>query len=235
LKDAPKNDDDTNEAVYSRILAVVQSGTLAPGQRMPEPAIARSLGVSRERVRRALHRLAHEGWLELVPNKGACLPDMNEYNLVKLFEARTALEGAVVRMLADRPASVVLEEIDAHLEEERRAAELGDRPTQIALSRGFHEKLLELTGNQWLIGFFRQIATPTVAAYALHAPRPLPTCGGPHEHQAIADAIRQGDADAAERLMIAHIDEAVAHIRRFRRPQKETSIEEAFRPPDGGG
>lgn len=228
MRERAKSTEDTNEAVYNRILAVVHSGKIAPGQRMPEPVIARALGVSRERVRRALHRLAHEGWLELVPNKGACLPEISEYDLIQIFEARRALEGAVVRMLAGRPSAALMDELDLHLEEERAAAEKGDRPRQIALSGEFHEKLFGLTGNPWLLGFFRQVMAPTVTAYALYAPQKLPNCGGPHEHQAIIEAIRGRDPDKAEALMTSHLDEAVAHIRRFRTKKAEISVEEAF-------
>ena len=223
-----KSDEATNRAVYDRILGVVHSGRLRPGQRLPEPAIARAMGVSRERVRRALHRLAHEGWLELVPNKGACLPELEPHTLEKLFEARRLLEGAVARQLAERPTAAMLAELDAHLDAEAEAASRKDRSRQIPLSCGFHELLFEQTDNPWLSGFLRQVVTPSVMAYALFAPEPLPDCGGPHEHRAIVDAIRRQDPDAAERLMHAHLDEAMAHIRRLRQTGNEQPVEVIF-------
>jgi DNA-binding GntR family transcriptional regulator len=195
---------------------------------MPEPMIARILGVSRERVRRALHRLAHEGWLELVPNRGACIPETTEYNLIQIFEARIALEGAIVRLLAKRPSSLLFDEMTSHLQAERSAAEKNDRSRQIYLSGGFHEKLFSFVGNPWLRGFFNQVMIPTVSAYALFAPQKLPNCGGPQEHEAIFDAIQRCDGDEAERLMTAHLQEAIAHILRYRTSKVEVSIEEAF-------
>lgn len=222
---AAKSDEATNLAVYRRVLGAIHSGRLQPGQRLPEPAIARALGVSRERVRRALHRLAHEGWLELVPNKGACLPALDQPSLEKVFEARRLLEGAVVRQLAAQPTAAMLAELDAHLEAEAEAARRRDRSRQIPLSGGFHELLLEQTANPWLIGFLRQVVTPTVMAYAIFAPEPLPECGGPHEHRAIVDAIRKRDPAAAEKLMHAHLDEAMAHVRRLRPSGAEHSVE----------
>ena len=225
---ATKSDEATNRAVYSRILGAIHSGRLRPGQRLPEPAIARALGVSRERVRRALHRLAHEGWLELVPNKGACLPELEPHTLEKVFEARRLLEGAVARHLAERPTAAMLAELDAHLDAEARAASLGDRSRQIPLSGGFHELLFEQADNPWLSGFLRQVVTPSVMAYALFAPEPLPECGGPHEHRAIVDAIRGQDPEAAERLMHAHLDEAMAHVRKLRQTGPEQPVEVIF-------
>lgn len=223
-----KVEDLSHEAVYGRILSVVHSGQLGPGQRMPEPSIARILGVSRERVRRALHRLAHEGWLELVPNRGACIPETTEFNLIQIFEARIALEGAIVRLLAKRPSAVMIDEMRDHLQAERSAAEKGDRPQQIYLSGGFHEKLFSFVGNPWLRGFFNQVMIPTVSAYALFAPQKLPNCGGPHEHEAIFNAIQRGDCEEAERLMTAHLHEAITHILRYRTSKIGISIEDAF-------
>lgn len=232
MTDACQRDDHVNERVRARILEVIQSGRLLPGQRMPEPAIARILGVSRERVRRALHGLAHEGWLQLTPNRGACVPELDQFDLLEVFEARRILECAVVRFIAERPTSRAMTEIAAHLDEERKAADRKDRSRQIALSSGFHELLFDVIGNHWLSDFFRQVKAPTVAAYALGAPQELPECGGPHEHAAIFEAILAHDADAAVRLMDGHIHEAMAHIRRFKRPERELTMEEAFAPAD---
>lgn len=232
MTDKDQQEDDVNEHVHARILEVIQSGRLQPGQRMPEPAIARVLGVSRERVRRALHRLAHEGWLLLTPNRGACVPELDEFALLEVFEARRTLECAVVRLIAERPTRNAMTEITGHLAAEREAAERKERGRQIALSGGFHELLFDLVGNRWLSDFFRHVKTPTVAAYALGAPRDLPECGGPHEHAAIYEAILARNADEAVRLMTEHIEEAMAHIRRFRRPERELSMAEAFAPAE---
>src|SRR3990167_10387021 len=65
-----KGDVAADEAVYGAIRRAMHMGRLAPGTKLQEPALARVLGVSRERVRKALHRLVHEGWLTAIPNRG---------------------------------------------------------------------------------------------------------------------------------------------------------------------
>ncbi len=62
-----KGDVAADEAVYGAIRRAMHMGRLAPGTKLQEPALARVLGVSRERVRKALHRLVHEGWLTAFP------------------------------------------------------------------------------------------------------------------------------------------------------------------------
>ncbi len=133
-----------------------------------------------------------------------------------------------MRLLAERPTAVMLAELDAHLDAETEAASCGDRSRQIPLSGSFHELLFEQTDNPWLTGFLRQVVTPSVMAYALFAPEPLPDCGGPHEHRAIVDAIRRRDPDAAEKLMQAHLDEAMAHIRKLCQTAPERPVEAVF-------
>ena len=62
-----KGDVAADAAVYDAIRRAMHRGRLAPGTKLQEPALARLLEVSRERVRKALHRLVHEGWLTAVP------------------------------------------------------------------------------------------------------------------------------------------------------------------------
>ncbi len=49
----------------------VQEGRYAPGQRLIEADLRREYGVSRGPVREALRRLATEGVVDFVPNRGA--------------------------------------------------------------------------------------------------------------------------------------------------------------------
>ena len=50
------------EAAYERLKELIVGGRLQPGERLSEPALAGSLGVSRTPVREALQRLARRGW-----------------------------------------------------------------------------------------------------------------------------------------------------------------------------
>src|SRR5258707_7351846 len=63
-----KGDVAADEAVYGAIRRAMHMGRLSPGTKLQEPALARVLKVSRERVRKALHRLVHEGRLPARPH-----------------------------------------------------------------------------------------------------------------------------------------------------------------------
>ena len=92
-----KGDVAADEAVYGAIRRAMHMGRLSPGTKLQEPALARVLKVSRERVRKALHRLVHEGWLQAVPNRGTFVPRLTIGEMRQIYDVRTMLEAAIVR------------------------------------------------------------------------------------------------------------------------------------------
>src|SRR3981189_458801 len=88
-----KGDVAADEAVYGAIRRAMHMGRLSPGTKLQEPALARVLKVSRERVRKALHRLVHEGWLQAVPNRGTFVPRLTIGEMRQIYDVRTMLEA----------------------------------------------------------------------------------------------------------------------------------------------
>ena len=79
------------EMVYSRLEEEILSGELASGCALGEIALAKRLGVSRTPIRSAIHRLAEEGLVEVVPNKGATVIGINTADLVDIYKIREDL------------------------------------------------------------------------------------------------------------------------------------------------
>ena len=69
LRDRPSLHDELVSALRNMIVA----GDLGAGDWIAEPALCRHLGVSRTPLREALKVLAFDGWVELVPNRGAAV------------------------------------------------------------------------------------------------------------------------------------------------------------------
>ena len=92
-----KGDTAADRAVYDAIRTALLDGRLPQGLKLQEPPIARALGTSRERVRGVLRRLAHEGWLRLVPNRGAFVPEIGRDEIVDNTAARIVIERAAIR------------------------------------------------------------------------------------------------------------------------------------------
>lgn len=207
-----KGDTAADRAVYDAIHTALLDGRLPQGLKLQEPPIARALGASRERVRGALHRLAHEGWLRLVPNRGAFVPEIGRDEIVDNTAARIVIERAAIETIVRRGAARDVARLRTHLALEARAATARRRAEQIPLSSDFHRLLMELAGNRRLIRFHADLMQTSQLFYALYAAIELPRCGGPEEHPPIVDAIEQGRAARAAGLLAAHLEEVQRHL-----------------------
>jgi len=227
-KPARKGDVAADEAVYGAIRRAMHLGRLAPGTKLQEPALARVLKVSRERVRKALHRLVHEGWLSAVPNRGTFVPSLSVDEMREIYDVRSMLEAAIVRRLSQSHGASSAKKLKAHIAAERAALKIDDRVRLFELSGDFHILLAELCGNDELTKLLRALLTRSTMHFSLSAPQQLNTCAGPHDHGDIAAAILDGKTERASKLMLVHLAGLVA-LQSTRPPEaKPLRLEEAF-------
>lgn len=224
-----KGDVAKDAATYEAIRRAMLMGRLLPGTKLKEQALARVLKVSRERVRKALHRLVHEGWLEAVPNRGTFVPVLTIDEMREIYDVRTMLETAIVRRLAGDHGADTAQRLKAHVGEERRAVRNDDRGRLFGLSGDFHVLLAELCGNRQLARLLRSLLTRSTMHFSVAAPQRLHNCAGPHDHGDIVKAILARDARKASRLMLEHLSGLTEMQSAWRPPTRPLSLEEAFR------
>ncbi|CAN5803598.1 GntR family transcriptional regulator [soil metagenome] len=216
-------------AVYGAIRQAMLSGRLRPGTKLQEPLLARLLKVSRERVRKALHRLVHERWLEAVPNRGTFVPAPSVEELRELYDVRAILEAAIVTRLVDGATKEAVQRLKAHVAEERAAVKIGDRGRLFGLSTEFHALLGDLCGNGQLSQTLRTLLPRSSLHFSLFAPPRLHNCAGPHDHGDIVKAVVAGDADKARDLMRRHLAGLVEVLSAREGPVAPVALEEIFR------
>jgi DNA-binding GntR family transcriptional regulator len=224
-----KGDVAADEAVYGAIRRAMHAGRLAPGAKLQEPVLARVLKVSRERVRKALHRLVHEGWLTAVPNRGTFVPSLTVEEMREIYDVRSMLEAAIVRRLSIKHSAAAAKRLKTHIAEEKAATRVDDRARLFALSGDFHILLAELCGNQELTKLVGALLTRSTMHFSRAAPEQFHNCAGPHEHGDIVAAILDRKTERASRLMLAHLAGLVAL--QSAKPPAATPIrlEDAFR------
>src|SRR6516225_3348810 len=88
------------QSVYEALVELVIAGRLTAGQHLVETELARQLGVSRQPVREALHRLEAEGWVDLRPNQGAFVHVPTDKEVDQLLDVRELLEVETARLVA---------------------------------------------------------------------------------------------------------------------------------------
>ncbi len=80
------------EKVQLALRRAILEQRLTPGTRLPEDAVGEAFGASRKIAREALGRLATEGLVELIPNRGAFVPNPSPDEGRGIFVIRAALE-----------------------------------------------------------------------------------------------------------------------------------------------
>lgn len=197
------------EHIVSALFDGLMEYRYAPGQRLIEADITRQFNVSRGTVREAFRRLAADGLIEIVPNRGAVVRRLSQRDLTELFEIRCELEGLAARLsarnMADEQSRAVFEDATAMIWDDAPRLRV---PNYLEENARFHEAVLSASGNRQLINVSRQFQLPVIMSQvsALLTPQTLER--SLVEHRGIARAIVAGDAEAAEYRMREHLGRA---------------------------
>jgi DNA-binding GntR family transcriptional regulator len=191
-----KADPATDEAVYDALLRAIMEGRLKAGTKLAENPLAEIFGVSRERIRKVLHRLGAERRLEMIPNRGAHVPRPTLDDVRSVYAAHRVLEAGVLAQLIRTLDDDLLARLDAHLAEERAAAERGDRAASVRLSGAFHAHLVDALGIPDLSRFLRDLLSRSSVMVSVYEPATQSICAV-DEHGAIVEALRARDAARA--------------------------------------
>ena len=195
------------QAVYRALRHAIVEQALRAGTKLPEDAIGERFGVSRTLVREALTRLAIEGLVEIVPNRGAtvALPTLEEAR--DAFEVRRGLERLMMELLAGRLSPAQLAILRDHIAREDEARARGG-PESIRLAGEFHLLLAQMSGNALLERYIGEVSSRCALILSVYG-RPHSSECAISEHRQILAALENGDAARAAALMDAHL-QAVA-------------------------
>jgi len=209
--------------VYASLQTLVMDHAIAPGDRLNIDALARQLQVSPTPVREALARLEADGLVRKRPLAGyTATPLLTRQEFEELFDMRLVLETATAR----RAAAARLDPVDvARLDKEAHLPDLvPDAPGYAAYAAftrqdaEFHHLLAELSGNRPLRDAVVRLRFH-LHLFRLHFPASHQGIST-DEHIVIVRAIRDGDPDAAEAAMRAHVTAARERHLPFFAPQE---------------
>lgn len=195
---------------------LILSGELSPGSRLVEDRLAERLGVSRNPIREALRVLATEGFVEVLPRRGACVAQLSPADAEDLFEVRMALEPVGARLAARRSTTEGVGELRLILGRSQAATEAGELDLLADLNTAFHCAVVALGGN----GYLSSITEPMVRR-AQWVFRHGAATRAPHswsEHRDLLEAVASGDEGAAEAEARRHVAAARRSFREMDRP-----------------
>ncbi|MBO0872853.1 MAG: FadR family transcriptional regulator [Pseudonocardia sp.] len=220
---APLRQGSVSDLIARRILEVISSDQLRPGDRLPpERELAAMLGTSRPSLREALRSLKAQGHVEIRHGSGVFVADpattrtlrqallAEEMSLTELFDMREVLELPAAAWAARHQDADRLGRV-RHAYDNLMAASADaevDWARLRELDAAFHMRIVEAAGNRFLtrtLGVLHEILAQGMDT-TLRIPGRLPRSR--NEHGRILDAIVAGDPVAARRAASAHIQGA---------------------------
>ena len=90
------------EVIFNTLREAIIFGELKPGERLFEVQLAEQMGVSRTPVREAIRKLELEGFVDMLPRRGAQVADLSVKDIMDVLEVRASLDGLATELAASR-------------------------------------------------------------------------------------------------------------------------------------
>jgi DNA-binding GntR family transcriptional regulator len=196
------------EAVHLTLREAILHGVLAAGQPLGEIQLAGVFGRSRTPVREAILKLESEGLAERLPRGGLVVAQITREDVLEVYAVREMLDGLSARLAALGMLPTELDRLVWLNDRLRAAAERSDAKAMAQLNIDFHTALCAASRNSLLQEFTRRIHEWVRRFENTTLSFPGRGLEAVAEHEALIDAIRARDPEAAERIARDHMNRA---------------------------
>lgn len=203
-----------NEQTYDHLQKLITDNQLSYHEIYSETKLSKELGISRTPFRDAIHRLAQEGYIDIIPSKGFRLHQITERDVIETFQIRTALETYCTMQIARdvkeaklscshlffKELEWLVEQMQLIMESSRSIDEFCEYDVQ------FHRKIIDYLANEQFSSIFSAFMyrMKRLAELSLqHEGRMKQTM---EEHQAILDGMKAGDIDHIYEITMVHME-----------------------------
>jgi DNA-binding GntR family transcriptional regulator len=193
------------DTVHERLRSAILSAELRPNRRLVEEELAAWLQVSRTPVREALLRLKQEGLV--TRDRGWIVRDHDPSDVIAILESRQMVEGYAARLAAERmPASTVstLRELIREMEtpgiSRIDANSINDRFHDIICAAGDNPLIVQMHRRTKLNYWNLNVPVLFTSEHERTVNR---------QHRELMTAIAAKDADRAEQVARAHVQQTL--------------------------
>ena len=184
----------------------IVEGRILAGAKLSEAELSTKYGVSRAVIREAISRLVACHLVERKANVGARVVTLSPEGLIELYQVRESLEGMAARLAAQNMTSEQVTDLQSLLDVHAQGVKDSQSYYQEAGDVDFHYRIIIGSHNSQLITLLTEGIYHLVRMYRVQlgmaGPRVTTAFA---EHQHIAQAIANRDAELAEILMRRHI------------------------------
>lgn len=145
------------QIVYNKLKNSILHRQLAPGTQLVESTISERLQVSRTPIRNAIKKLASEGLINIIANRGAFVIQPSLDEITQAYEARIELECVAVKLSMSRITKEDIYTLKLLVDNEREAFKQKDMDKFLTANENFHMTLVKKSNNKFLIEFMQKL------------------------------------------------------------------------------
>lgn len=203
-----------HESLVAPVRAMILSGDLRPGEKVPEEQLCERFGVSRTPIREALKVLAAEGVLQIVPHRGAIVARITEEQISEMFPVMASLERLAGSLACAVATETDIARVRALHDEMMAFYEAGDEASYLRNNRQIHEAFFTIAGNATLLSFYQQILTRIHSCRFVVRKTPEHWRKAMAEHEEMIAAFEARDGARLADLLERHVTDTTVGIAR---------------------
>jgi DNA-binding GntR family transcriptional regulator len=199
------NSQNLPEVIFQKLRSLLVEGKIAPGSKLNERELAESLHVSRTPIREAIRRLAAEGLVELITNRGAIALQLSLEDVVHTFDVIAQLEGFSGELAANNISDATLSELEALQYEMMASYARRDLSSYYKLNLRIHHLINQAANNPILSRLFSQVNARIEALRFRSNQDGVKWEKAVEEHQEMLEALKARDGVRMRKIMISHV------------------------------
>ena len=189
------------EKILESIRDAIISGTIKPGSRVSEPELADRFGISRTPIREAFRQLESEGYLKVIPRKGAVVSAFTQKDVEEFYAIKSILEGYAARLACTRLTDKEIERLKVINQRLSELCELGDIKQFFKVHNDFHDLFIKAADNEKLRDMINLLVTRFQRLRMMSLSQPGRMQVSVQEHHKIIKAFIDRDSETAELLV----------------------------------
>jgi len=201
---------DLPEKVYQALKNMILNGDLKSGEKLNQEKLARELGVSRTPILSAFSKLEKEVLVEIIPRKGTYIKKLNKKELLDLYDIRARLEPLGAYEAAKYSSENDLNQLGEIIDNFRSNLTIYSPKQLSKIDYDFHMAVMKMSKNDLLLRLlssFNIIILSNLEGLLKNPKRSL------KEHIELYQAIEEGNAELAEKIMHQHIMDSKGKIK----------------------
>lgn len=190
------------DAAYRGIRVAIESGELAPGDRLRTNELQAMLGVSPTPIREALRLLQRDGLVAHEPHHGTVVASMDENRITENRRIRILLEPLATQLATERATDEEIQSIRALHDKFRNTVARDPAGRAVPrLNTEWHMAIYRASKSDLLIEFIERlwVAMGTTKFFSVHGEQSIV------EHEAVMLALEARRPEEAGEAMLHHL------------------------------